>query len=78
MGVRSGTSHLALSVRRAEKNIKAELHVLRVYNTLLINAQLHQQTNKGYSEEKPDSSVLHYVNLDIFKVTGEEGFKVSS
>lgn len=58
IGVRLGTSHLALSVRRAEKNIKAGLHVLHVYNTLLINAQLYQQTNKGYSEEKPDSSVL--------------------
>lgn len=59
MGVRLGSSHLALSLRRAEKNLKAGLHVLRVYNTLLINAQLYQQTNKGYSEEKPDSSVLH-------------------
>lgn len=58
IGVRLGTSHLALSVRRAEKNIKAGLHVLHVYNTLLINAPLYQQTNKGYSEEKPDSSVL--------------------
>lgn len=58
IGVRLGTSHLALSVRRAEKNIKAGLHVLHVYNTLLINALLYQQTNKGYSEEKPDSSVL--------------------
>lgn len=58
MGVRLGPSHLALSMRRAEKNIKAGLHVLHVYNTLLINAQMYQQTNKGYSEEKPDSSVL--------------------
>lgn len=54
-----GTSHHALSLRQAEKNIKAELHVLHIYNTLLINAQLYQQTNKGHSEEKPDASILH-------------------
>lgn len=59
MGVRLGTRHLALSLRQAQKNIKAGLLVLHIYNTLLINAQLYQQTNKGYSEEKPDSSVLH-------------------